>query len=50
MAAGTKLDLSNVKLHLVTPEGQVKYSTDCAPTGYYIIPVRIVFRHTLEFS
>eukprot|EP01127_Copromyxa_protea_P023042 TRINITY_DN8529_c0_g1_i1.p1 TRINITY_DN8529_c0_g1~~TRINITY_DN8529_c0_g1_i1.p1 ORF type:complete len:996 (-),score=239.24 TRINITY_DN8529_c0_g1_i1:43-3030(-) len=34
-----KLDVSGVKLHLVTPEGQVKYSTDCAPNGYYIIPI-----------
>jgi hypothetical protein len=31
--------VSNIKLHLITQEGQVKYSTDCAPNGYYIIPV-----------
>lgn len=34
-----KLDYSIVKMHLYTMDGLLKYSTECAPNGYYFIPV-----------
>uniref|UniRef100_A0A6B2KWV3 ER membrane protein complex subunit 7 beta-sandwich domain-containing protein n=1 Tax=Arcella intermedia TaxID=1963864 RepID=A0A6B2KWV3_9EUKA len=35
-----KLDFSkDVHVHLMTTDGNTKFSADCAPNGYYIIPV-----------
>lgn len=34
-----KMDYSFIKVHLFTSEGLLKYSTECAPNGYYFIPV-----------
>jgi len=39
VVANSKLDYSFVKMHLFTDEGLLKYSTECAPNGYYFIPV-----------
>ena len=33
------IDFSDVKIRLTTTEGLEKYSTECAPNGYYFIPV-----------
>ena len=33
------MDYSLVKMHLFTESGLLKYSTECAPNGYYFIPV-----------
>jgi hypothetical protein len=35
----TKLDYSIVKMYLFTSDGLLKYSTECAPNGYFFIPV-----------
>jgi hypothetical protein len=34
-----KLDFSLVNVHLFTTEGLLKYSTECAPNGYFSIPL-----------
>lgn len=36
---GSAIDLSNVKVRLFTRDGLLKYSADCAPSGYYFVPV-----------
>jgi hypothetical protein len=33
------IDYSNVRLSLVSLEGHTKYTTECTPNGYYVIPV-----------
>eukprot|EP00898_Chlorokybus_atmophyticus_P005383 jgi/Chlat1/5846/Chrsp4S06365 len=39
-APGTpRQDLSFIKVELRTTEGMTKYTTECAPNGYYFIPV-----------
>eukprot|EP00899_Mesostigma_viride_P027217 jgi/Mesvir1/7680/Mv11650-RA.1 len=37
--AANRVDYSFIKVQLNTPEGVVKYETECAPNGYYVIPV-----------
>eukprot|EP00823_Brevimastigomonas_motovehiculus_P003212 TRINITY_DN1945_c0_g1_i2.p1 TRINITY_DN1945_c0_g1~~TRINITY_DN1945_c0_g1_i2.p1 ORF type:complete len:920 (-),score=234.96 TRINITY_DN1945_c0_g1_i2:5-2764(-) len=37
--SGAKVDYSIVKMHLYTMDGLLKYSTECAPHGYFFIPV-----------
>jgi len=34
-----KSDFSQVKIKLITGSGQVKETAECAPNGYYFIPV-----------
>eukprot|EP01126_Amoeba_proteus_P002910 TRINITY_DN10947_c0_g1_i1.p1 TRINITY_DN10947_c0_g1~~TRINITY_DN10947_c0_g1_i1.p1 ORF type:complete len:1179 (+),score=219.89 TRINITY_DN10947_c0_g1_i1:119-3655(+) len=45
-----RMNVSEVKLHLVTKEGQTKYITDCAPNGYYIIPVYDKGSYNIDIS
>jgi len=35
----SKLDLSSIKVKLTTLDGITKDHTDCAPNGYYFIPI-----------
>jgi hypothetical protein len=37
--APKNIDYSNVQLSLMTLHGYIKYTTECAPNGYYVIPV-----------
>eukprot|EP01006_Ploeotia_vitrea_P037616 TRINITY_DN66156_c2_g3_i1.p1 TRINITY_DN66156_c2_g3~~TRINITY_DN66156_c2_g3_i1.p1 ORF type:complete len:1282 (+),score=733.03 TRINITY_DN66156_c2_g3_i1:3-3848(+) len=39
MSQQQKLDYSQVQMKLFTQDGRLKYSTECAPNGYYLIPV-----------
>jgi hypothetical protein len=39
LSPSQKLDYSFVHVHLFTVDGLLKYSTECAPNGYYFIPV-----------
>eukprot|EP00468_Gymnochlora_sp_CCMP2014_P006939 CAMPEP_0167766640 /NCGR_PEP_ID=MMETSP0110_2-20121227/15482_1 /TAXON_ID=629695 /ORGANISM="Gymnochlora sp., Strain CCMP2014" /LENGTH=1157 /DNA_ID=CAMNT_0007654741 /DNA_START=57 /DNA_END=3530 /DNA_ORIENTATION=+ len=34
-----KLDFTGVEVHLYTSDGLLKHSSDCAPNGYFFIPV-----------
>lgn len=34
-----KMDFSNIKVKLVTSDGVLKASTECAPNGYYFLPI-----------
>lgn len=34
-----KMDFSNIKVKLVTSDGVLKSTTECAPNGYYFLPI-----------
>jgi hypothetical protein len=36
--AKTKVDFTVVKVKLLSRDGVLKYSTECAPTGHYFVP------------
>lgn len=45
-----KVDLSTIQVKLVTVDGMEKHSTQCAPNGYYFIPVYDMGTYTLQIE